>query len=74
MKYFNKPNKDPCWFIISYNDYNDQNTLTQIKLMNYNSDLLGGKQAIKGDKKLTATQILVDFTKKCEINNHDMQQ
>ena len=42
--------------------------------MNYNSDLLGGKQAIKGDKKLTATQILVDFTKKCEINNHDMQQ
>ena len=42
--------------------------------MNYNSDLLGGKQATKGDKKLTATQILVDFTKKCEINNHDMQQ
>ena len=50
MKYFNKPNKDPCWFIISYNDYNDQNTLTQIKLMNYNSDLPGGKQATKGDK------------------------
>jgi hypothetical protein len=26
--------------------------ITQIRLMNYNSDLLGGKQMTKGDKKL----------------------
>ena len=32
--------------------------IIQIKLMNYNNDLPGGKQVTKGDKKKTKKQLL----------------
>jgi hypothetical protein len=44
--------------------------ITQIKLINYNSDLPGGKQATKGDNKLTVIYYM-DYSPLSNIRQHN---